>query len=248
VRRRVLPFRNVAAAAVLGAACATAGAASAEEPETAPAPRMVVFGSIEGARSAYGSIGAKRTLSGSLDETGPVAMITAGARGSPDQLGILRSEAAAFRPAFAGSALLGYQWALGRTFLSLFAGPELDRDRFWSKAGVARVATRTGARLQAEVWIHPTESTLLTGTAVAGSARGSLWARASAGYKVWREVFVGPEATHYRSDGYREWRLGAHATGLQLWRFNLRLSGGWLTDNSTTRGGAYGTLSAYVKM
>jgi hypothetical protein len=99
-----------------------------------------------------------------------------------------------------------------------------------------------------EIWMHPTDDTLVTGTAIAGTARGHLWARSSAGYKVWRDVFVGPEASLYRTDGYREWRVGAHATGLQLGRFTFRLSTGWRREESSPKGGAYGGLSVHVKM
>ena len=82
----------------------------------------------------------------------------------------------------------------------------------------------------------------------AGTARGHLWTRASAGYKVWRDVFVGPEASLYRTEDYREWRVGAHATGLQLGRFTFRLSTGWRRDESSPKGGPYGGLSVHVKM
>ena len=69
-----------------------------------------------------------------------------------------------------------------------------------------------------------------------------------AGYKVWRDVFVGPEASLYRTEDYREWRVGAHATGVQLGRFTFRLSTGWRRDESSPKGGPYGGLSVHVKM
>jgi hypothetical protein len=208
----------------------------------------VFFASVDAGSSGFGTLGAKRTVLGTLDESGPVALASVGAGGSPEQMGIQRLGDAAFRPVVQASALVGYQWALGRTFLSLFAGPELDRDRFPHRDGLTREASRIGARLHGEIWMHPTDDTLVTGTAIGGSARGHLWARASGGYKVWRDVFIGPEATLYRTDSYREWRLGAHATGLQLGHFTLRLSTGWRVDDASRRGGAYGGLSVHVKM
>jgi hypothetical protein len=223
-------------------------AARAEDGKVDVPPRTVAFGSVDAGSSGFATIGAKRTLVGTLDESGPVALASFGAGGSPEQMGLPRLGEAAFRPAVQGSALIGYQWALGRTFLSLFAGPEVDHDRFSSASGLTREATRIGGRVHGEIWMHPTDDTLVTGTAIGGSARGHLWARASGGYKVWRDVFIGPEATLYRTDAYREWRVGAHATGLQLGRFTFRLSTGWRVEESSTRRGAYGALSVHVKM
>jgi hypothetical protein len=245
----IFPSRGVGAvaaaiASALGAACPV----EAEDAKVAAPQRTVLFASIDAGSSGFATVGAKRTLIGTLDESGPVALASIGAGGSPERMRSLQLGDAAFRPAMQASALVGYQWALGRTFLSLFAGPELDRDRFSSAGGSAREETRLGARVHGEIWMHPTDDTLLTGTAIAGSARGHLWTRASAGYKVWRDVFIGPEASLYRTDDYREWRLGAHATGVQLGRFTLRLSTGWRKEESSPRGGAYGGLSVHVKM
>ena len=238
-RRRIVATWGTAVAALAAGAVPVA---RAEEPARAP-PRTVLFASFDAGNSGFASIGAKRALSGSLDERGPVAMATVGAGGSPDGADFGR-----FQPTVQGSALLGYQWALGRTFLSLFAGAEVDRDRFARQGAPAREETRLGARLQGEVWMHPTDATLLTATAIGGTARRHLWARASAGYKVWEGVFVGPEATHYRTDTYREWRLGLHATGIRLGAFTFRLSGGWRREDDERRPGAYGGVSVHVKM
>lgn len=239
---------RMACAAITGFAVAVQFPATAEDSKVAPSPRTVLFASLDAGSSGFLTFGGKRTLVGTLDESGPVALASIGAGGSPEQVGSPAIGDAPFRPVMQASGLLGYQWALGRAFLSLFAGPELDRDRFASTSGPAREETRIGARVHGEIWMHPTDDTLLTGTAIAGSARGHLWARASGGYKVWRDVFIGPEATVYRTETYREWRIGAHATGLELGRFTLRLSTGWRADETSARGGPYGALSVHVKM
>jgi hypothetical protein len=109
--------------------------------------------------------------------------------------------------------------------------------------------THVGAGLHGEMWAHPTARTLLTTTVIAGTARTPhLWARAAAGYALWDGVFVGPEASVYATDTYREWRFGAHLTGLTLGRFNLRLSGGWRGEEETGDRGPYIGLSAYIRM
>ncbi len=43
--------------------------------------------------------------------------------------------------------------------------------------------------------------------------------RVAYGWRVLEDIvggfYVGPEAQYFASDGYRQWRLGAHITGLQ---------------------------------
>lgn len=206
----------------------------------------VLFGSLDAGRSAFFSAGVKRSLAGSLDESGPVLLAGVGGGGSPEdpQAGSLQSSS--IRPAAQGSVLLGYQWTHGPVTFSGLIGPEIDSER--QSNGVSDwFRTRLGIRGHAELWAHPTSETLLTATAIAGSAREHVWARTSAGYAFWKDIFIGPELALYRTSDYREWRVGAHVTGLTWGRWNLRLSGGALrTDEDRT--GAYLGVTAYVKM
>jgi hypothetical protein len=158
----------------------------------------------------------------------------------------MRFDAASFRPTAQGYALLGYQWMLGSVTLSSLIGPEIDAEA--DSLDTARSArTRFGVRGLAELWAHPTPQTLAMGTLIAGSARGHLWGRVSGGYAVRPGVFIGPEAAFYAGDTYREWRFGAHVTGLTWGSVNVRFSGGLLQSNDD-RIGAYFGLSGYIRM
>jgi Cellulose biosynthesis protein BcsS len=204
----------------------------------------VLFGSLDAGRSVFVSAGFKRTLGGSLDRDGFVLMAGAGAAGEPERGPLLNH--ATFRPTAHAHALLGYQWMLGRAAVTLLTGPEFDAEmeapNAWQSA-----RTRFGLRGHAEVWAHPTPETLATATLIAGSAREHIWGRISGGYAFWPGVFLGPEASVYAREDYREWRLGGHLTGLKWGRFNFRLSGGYLQANDD-RNGAYFGLSGYVRM
>jgi Cellulose biosynthesis protein BcsS len=204
----------------------------------------VLFGSLDAGRSAFVSAGVKRTLGGSLDRDGFILMVGAAAGGAPER-GPLMS-GTTFQPAAQAYAMLGHQWMLGRATLSVLAGPEFDAEMdapsAWRSA-----RTRFGLRGQLELWAHPTPATLATATLIAGSARGHLWARVSGGYAFWPGVFLGPEASFYAREDDREWRLGAHLTGLKWGRFNFRLSGGYLHADDG-QAGAYFGLTSYVRM
>lgn len=242
----------------IGACCAAvalvlgcANPAGAEESRERQDLRTVLFGSLDGGSSSFGSLGMKRTLSGSLDTSGPVALLSAGfgsrgERAEPAHAG----GSAPIRYAADGSALLGYQWALDRVFLTALAGPEFNLGEETGVRGprTPGPAPKFGARIHGEVWAHPSETTLLTATAIAGTARGHVWTRLSAGWQAWGRTFIGPEAALYRTESYRELRLGAHATGLEVGRFRLRLSAGWRFEAEARPRGAYFALSGHVEM
>jgi hypothetical protein len=219
-------------------------AASTDDNDKLPNLNTVLFGSLDGGRSAFVNAGVKRTIGGQLDRDGFVFMGAAGFGGAPERG--MRFDAASFRPTAQGHALLGYQWMLGSVTLSSLIGPEVDAEaNSLNTAGSAR--TRFGLRGHAELWAHPTPETLATATLIAGSARGHIWSRVSGGYAFWPGVFVGPEATFYASDHYREWRFGAHVTGFKWGPVNVRFSGGLLQSNDD-RTGAYFGLSGYLRM
>ncbi len=129
------------------------------------------------------------------------------------------------------------------------AGPELSYEQLLLDGGIARwQEPRIGVRGHAELWVHPTRETLYTLTAIAGSARGDIWARTSVGFQAWKNVFLGPELSVYVTATYKDLRLGVHATGVELGLLNLRLSGGWDWDDDQRKGGPYIGLSAWIRL
>lgn len=189
--------------------------------------RTVFFAGFDSGYSRYGHAGFKHALGGSLDRPGFVAMAIAGAGGARRDEG---------RHAQA-SVLAGYQWSLPGWHVALLAGPELERDG----------RLQAGLRLHGEVWARPIENGLLTITAIAGSAQPQAWIQVAAGYRVWDDVHLGPEASYKHEEDWRERRLGLHVTGLNLHGVRLRLSGG-RTFVASGRDGFYGGLSAYVRL
>ena len=211
--------------------------------------RTVLFGSLDAGRSTFGTLGVKRALGGSLDRSGPVGMASIGYGGTVERAWWQPEGTHVIRHAVHGSALLGYQWLRDGLVVAALAGPEVDGERSSDQSAPRDTKPQLGARLHGEIWAHPTANTLLTTTVIVGTARTAhLWGRASAGYAFWDGVFLGPEVSVYTTDTYREWRFGAHITGVTLGRFNLRLSGGWRGEEETGDRGAYVGLSAYIRM
>ena len=211
--------------------------------------KTILFGSLDAGRSTFLTVGAKQTFTGPLDRSGLVSLVTLGYGGSPGQADFERSSDTVVRPTIQASAMIGYQWAFDRVFVAGFVGPEFDAQQPATVGEIARLSQpRLGLRVQGELWAHPTENTLLAATVVAGTARSSLWGRAAFGYRVWNDVFVGPEVALSRTETFREWRVGAHVTGVRLGQFTFGLSGGWRGDEKDPHGGAYVNLSGYIRM
>jgi len=194
----------------------------------------VLFAGLDAGTSAFGHVGFKKTLQGGLDATGFVAMATLGAGGSRD---------AGARNAGQISVVGGYQWSLDRIHLSVFVGPDLALGGATPRDTPARL----GARVHGELWAHPTPDTLATASVIASTASRSVWARVSGGVRVLDLVYVGPEASYYWEDAYREGRIGLHATGLSVGGVTLRGSLG-LSIPDDRKKGLYGGLSGHVKM
>jgi hypothetical protein len=210
------------------------------------APTTVFFGSLDAGYSTFGSLGVKRTLQGSLDESGLVGMAGIGYGGTVERVW-REPEGSVIRHALQGSALLGYQWVRDGLVIAAFAGPEIEGEEL-GRFTLSGAEGHLGARLHGELWAHPTMNTLLTATVIGGTTRTPhLWSRASAGYALWDGVFVGPEASVYTTDTYREWRFGGHVTGVSVGGFSLRLSGGWRGEEESGHQGAYFGLSAHVR-
>ena len=204
----------------------------------------MLFGSLDVGRSVFVSAGRKRALGGSLDESGPVFMLTAASGRKRERDSVLGSMTV--RQAAEASGLLGYQWFFGPTIAAVFIGPELDVET-GGDFGFAHPddRARVGGRILGEVWSHPRENLLLNATAIAGTAREQVWARLAAGLRAWERIYVGPEAALYRTATYYEGRLGLHATGVEIGAFSLRLSGGWRWDEERDRSGPYVGLSGH---
>jgi hypothetical protein len=118
--------------AALCAACiALSAGAEADDRSSANEAdlRTVLFGSLDGERSSFATVGVKRTLQGTLDQSGAVGMASLGygrtverAWWHPDDLRVTRH-------AVHASALIGYQWIRDGLVVAALAGPEVEGER-----------------------------------------------------------------------------------------------------------------------
>lgn len=205
----------------------------------------VIFGSLEaGPTKTFASIGMKKALTGGLAGSGFRAMLKVG--GSREQLGRRPPYDLAYKSE--AQALIGYEWRIGDTFLSLYAGSDYEGEQ--REEPLATVVTnRYGARLHGDLWMTPTPGTMLQASAYASTIGGRLWGRVAPGWLLPRDlqlegVYLGPEIEVYRESDYSKLRLGLHLTGLRLLGLSWRISGGW-QSTSDRPSEAYATLGLH---
>jgi hypothetical protein len=214
--------------------------ADEEEPERGPLS-MVIFGSMEaGPTKTFVSVGMKRAIGGGLAESGFRLFVKAG--GAQEQTRRHRPHGVTYKSET--QALLGYEWRVGGSFLALYAGSDVENEQRIESFGPSFIATRYGARVQADLWIVPSPGMVVQANGYASSLNGRLWARLAPGWQVPAGFYLGPEFEAYRERDYSKYRLGLHLTGLRFLGLEWRLSGG-LQKTSDRPSAYYGTLGLH---
>lgn len=220
--------------------------AQEETPSRSPLS-SVIFASLEaGPTKTFAAIGWKRALTGSLSTSGFRSLIKVGgskefASRTPPHGFAYKSEA---------QALLGYEWRIGETFLSLYVGSDYETEQR-SLPGRPFMRSVYGARLQGDLWTVPFPDTILQASAYVSTVDRRIWGRVVGGMLLpqemrpsWLEgVHLGPEAEAFRQRGYIKLRLGLHATGLKLFGLSWRVSAG--LQHAAGGSEVYGTLGLH---
>lgn len=237
-------------AAVVTVLLASPAMADDEEAEERSPWSSVLFGSLEaGPTKGFVSAGMKTALWSGLSSSGFRTMLKIG--GAQEQAQRQRPHGLAFKSE--AQALVGYEWRIGDSFLSLYAGSDYEGEQREAPQGTVTTA-RYGARLHGDVWMTPLEGMMLQASAYASTLDGRLWGRIAPGWRVpqalhlggfdLRGVHFGPEIEAYRGRDYHKLRLGLHLTGLRLQGLTWRVSGGW-QRTSDHPSQAYATLGLH---
>jgi hypothetical protein len=223
--------------------------------DTAPpnVPRSVLYGSFDQGRYAFVTAGYKRTLFDTLNTDG-VFVEGNGGVGNAGNINAtlsrriqLTTVSRTIDPTFKGHLSTGYQWMTGNGTISVLAGVE-------ARHGRARLAQKehldAGLRLQGNVWIHPTATTLFTSTAIVSTLGSGVWARAAWGFKMFDRVYVGPETSYsyekFAFKGNAKARIGVHSTGFEWGTLRITLSGGYQREIDAKRHAGYVSLGVYT--
>jgi hypothetical protein len=145
-----------------------------------------------------------------------------------------------------GSMLPGWRIKRGEAEFKFFFGPEFQKHRFWPDDLANRLrGTSLGLRMATELWYEPTPDRMIAADASLSSVAVNNSARLGYGWRVFEEmlggVYVGPETQYFRSDGYRQWRWGAHITSMKTEDVEWSAATGWAIDSQ-------GRASPYLRL
>lgn len=201
----------------------------------------LVFGSLDAGAAQFATAGAKLGF-GSLDRDGFAALASVGG-GRRNERG---DDGPRQRFTVGAAVVLGYQWFFDWGVVGAYVGPEIATEMLADRRGIATLPFQPGLRLQGEVWARPTEDTLVQATAVAGSARESLWLRVAGGYRLWG-AYLGPEVSGYiDATGYQKRAFGLHGTDFDVGRFSARISVGLQTESGQRSASPYLAMSVWT--
>lgn len=147
----------------------------------------------------------------------------------------------------AAQILPGWRFKQGTLEVKLFAGLDLENHRLSPDDPSSGLrGGNVGLRTAAEVWYEPTPLTMIAADGSVSTIIGSYSARAAYGWRLNNKAYVGPEVQTFASDGYRQWRVGAHLTGLKTkdaeWSF-----GAGFAEDSSHRSGPYVRLGVAAR-
>ena len=211
--------------------------------------RQVLFASGEFSNgSVFIGSGFKLAFGETIDAPGFLLMSLSGAGATPEVYnGPANTRIRVARMSNYASMMIGYQWFIPGGVVMLAAGPETGQAQQIDDRGRPRwLPRRSGVRVIAEIWHEPRPHMMAQATVIHSSAQASIWGRAAAGYALRDGLFIGPEASLYFENAYREARLGLHLTGVAIGRFQFRLNGG-ISGNSNRERGYYVGISSHFK-
>jgi hypothetical protein len=143
--------------------------------------------------------------------------------------------------------LAGWRFKRDDFEIKVFAGPELE-NRVQTPDGHTATysGTHIGARVAAELWWEPMPEMMLTSAFSASTNAASHGARAAAGWRVFEQVWAGPEISVSSDEFSQQVRIGAHLTGLRIDALEWSAAVGYVTD-SYHRSGVYGRIGVLTR-
>jgi hypothetical protein len=149
---------------------------------------------------------------------------------------------------FSGSLLPGWRFRRDSFTVSVYAGYDFQNHRlFPDDPSASRRGGYNGVRAALELWYQPNADTMFAADASISSAGRSYSVRTAPGWRVAHWFYLGPEFQAFAAgDNYRQYRAGAHVTGLRIGEIEWNAGIGWAFD-SDDRNGPYGKLGIVTR-
>ncbi|MDP4023015.1 cellulose biosynthesis protein BcsS [Methylobacterium sp. NEAU 140] len=140
------------------------------------------------------------------------------------------------------AGMIGYALVGDSSVLSGFVGLNVRRDEtshFDPSVSAAR--TEVGVKTALDFYARPTALTMVHATGSYATTFNAYYGRLRFGFASFAGGYLGPELTALGDDNYRQWRAGAHLSGMQFGALQFGVSAGYVHDH-VRKGGVYTTL------
>ena len=229
-------------------ALAASAAAAADMPVKAKpvAPEKIEYGNLyfgvdwTSHRSLAGYIGVLYAPGG-MDKSG-LRLAAFGLLGNYRYVG---GDGDLFRGKFASvDGLVGWSHVFGNGAVTLSIGANYQDHRVRPfDLNNTVLGSKTGFKVQGDLWVNPTERTLVYMLGSYSTAFDTYYAVGRLGYDVIGSgVFFGPEIGGLGNDRTDQFRIGSHLTGVAVGAAKLGVSGGWMRERGEG-GGWYATAN-----
>jgi hypothetical protein len=148
----------------------------------------------------------------------------------------------------AAAVMPGWRFVRGKFIAVIYGGLDVQNHRLSPDDPSAGLrGGYAGLRTNVELWYEPTPSTMIAADGSISTIGASYNARAAFGWRLFNRYYLGPEVHGFAAgDNYRQFRVGAHVTGLKTEWFEWSAGLGWATD-SDARDGLYGKLGLLMR-
>jgi len=146
-------------------------------------------------------------------------------------------------------ALVGYSVTLGRLSSALYVGVNAQEHNLSpdDPSNPAR-GSRVGLKVQQDVWVTPTDQTMIAAVGSYSTVFKSWFATTKFGYDIsgGRGIYLGPQGTFMKNEKFEQWRVGGHISSLPAGPVRVGFSAGYL--HSRDRGpGTYGGVEVSAR-
>ena len=130
-----------------------------------------------------------------------------------------------------GALLTGYEWIWRDAALAGYIGFNVRSNQLSvPDPGNPVVGTGVGLKVAASLYANPTDRTMVSAYGSYSTKFNAYYSRFRVGYMVADGVYIGPEALFLGDDFFRQYRVGAHLTGLTFGPVQVSLAAGYVSD------------------
>ncbi|CAO4141508.1 cellulose biosynthesis protein BcsS [Methylorubrum aminovorans] len=130
-----------------------------------------------------------------------------------------------------GSLLAGYEWIWRDAALAGYIGFNVRSNQLSiPDPGNPVVGTGVGLKVAGNFYAAPTDRTMVSAYGSYSTKFNAYYSRFRVGYMVADGVYIGPEALFLGDDFFRQYRVGAHLSGLSFGPVQMSLAAGYVQD------------------